>query len=116
MHIYLRRTIEGEYDSQTITNILQANQQHLELLRLEFSSDEPFYPDRFFLPPNLKFLCVWHIDDYELYEWSGWEGWISEQAVDQCPKLCGLEFSGELTRWAIDTISRFEKFVAYLTI
>ena len=100
----LRRIIEErENDTQAISNILLANQDHLELLRLKLH----YYAERghFFLPQNLKHLCVDNANDASM---------LSELAANQCPNLCGIDVRPKLTLRAIDAISRFEKFVAHL--
>ena len=103
--LFLRLTQGRRNDSQAITDIIKANQQHLELLRL----DLPRYDQRdpVFLPPNLKYLFA------SCNEPNGDE-LMSDLAAEQCPKLCGVEFHGKLTLRTINTIPRFEKFVAYL--
>ena len=90
-----------ENDSQAITNILVANLQHLELLHLDLIYRDERGP--LFLPPNLKYLCVrnyCHGDEV-----------LAELVAEQCPKLCGLRFRGQVTLRTIAAISRFEKFV-----
>ena len=95
----LRGYTERENHSQAITNILLANREHLELLRLNFLERPGF------LPPSLKYLRVRHCgnDDDEV---------LFELAAEQCPKLCGLEYYGLLTLRTINAILCFEKFVA----
>ena len=92
-------------NSQAIANILRDNQQHLELLCLQFFRLDQRVP--LFLPPNLKHLSVRHYGDEEA---------LAELAAEQCPKLCGIGFCGRLTLRTINAISRFEKFIVYLTI
>ena len=98
---------------QTISNILLANQQHLELLCLKLLhldiSIDGLLMDRFLLPPNLKFLSVRH-NNYDVLSM------LLELTAEQCPKLCGLQYYGALTVRTINAISRFEKFVSHLNI
>ena len=102
------RKTDRENDPRAITTILLANQEHLELLSLELL----YYDERdpVFLPPNLKYLCLCknQYDDYD-------DQVLCEMAAEQCPKLRGVEFHDPLTIRTINAISRFEKFVAYLT-
>ena len=107
----LRETTENENYWQAITSILLANKHHLELLRLDlFNNDERGH---LFLPPNLKYLRVWC---FEYSNNTNTASMVTEMAAEQCPKLCGLELYSEVTFRTVDAISRFEKFVAYLTI
>ena len=103
--IHLRRTQGQEDDSQTISSILIANQDHLELLRLEYFYNAKRYLR--FLPPNLKFLSVRNYGDDEV---------LFELAAKQCPRLRGVEYYDPFFPETFNAISRFEKFVAYLTI
>ena len=103
-----RSITERENNPQAVANILLANQHHLEHLRLELR-DYGERGDPLILPRNLKYLCVFqtrHDDQDEV---------LSELAVEQCPKLCGFEFTGILALRTINAISRFEKFVAHST-
>ena len=105
---------------QDITNILLANQQHLEFLCLELiflgyygysSSSEARYYFREslqILPPNLKYLRLnEYPDDIDAAPL------LFQLAAEQCPKLSGVEFYGHLTFGTINAISIFEKFVAF---
>ena len=87
----------------SVTNILRANQQHLEFLRLTIHHNDQRGP--LFLPPNLKYLCASCDED------NGDELMI-ELAAEQCPKLCGIEVDDPLIVRTIAAISRFQKFVA----
>jgi len=101
------RWYQGQRNFQAITDILQANQQHLELLRLDISDYDG--RDLVFLPPNLKYLST------SCSEGNGDE-LMSELAARQCPNLCGVELYNPITVRTINTISRFQKFVVYLII
>jgi len=99
---------ERESVSQSIANILIANQHHLELLRLDLLPYIKRAPR--FLPPNLKYLRV---NAFGYLTNTSPSSMVIELAAEQCPKLCGLEFYGRLVLQTITAISRFEKFVAY---
>ena len=98
--------MDRENDPRAITNILLANQEHLELLCLDILHYEE--RDAVFLPPNLKYLCVCN-------NGNNVDQVLIELAAEQCPKLCGVELHELLTLRTINTISRFKKFVPLLT-
>ena len=64
--------------------------------------------DCFFLPENLKFLCL--NCNYNA------TAMLFEFAAVQCPNLRGLKFTCSLDFWTINAISRFKRFIAPLTI
>ena len=101
--------IENETDGQLITNILLANQEHLELLCLLLDRNET---SPRFMPPNLKYLHV-RLRAHRYDSLDNPAAGMIERAAEQCPKLCGLEYFGFLNDRIINSISRFEKFVAF---
>ena len=101
---------ENENDGQLIANILLANQEHLELLCLLLDRNETSLR---FLPPNLKYLHVRLRGAHRYDSLGNTASRTIEMAVEQCPKLCGVEFFGFLGNRIIDSISRFEKFVFF---
>ena len=91
-----------ENGGQLITNILRANQDHLELLCLLLDRNET---SPRFLPPNLKYLHV----RVRAHRDNNPASVTIERAAEQCPALCGVEFFGFLNDRIINSISRFEK-------